>query len=120
MVLLVIASLSIWTTTFASNTVTVTNNTIVISAIDSDWKITDTFTGRSKFALVFISFIPGASDDKCVILNGTADTAPVLFQATSGDGEERIMYLHGLEVQLYLDFSAGTYSAGSKVIIGYK
>lgn len=100
-----------------SNTVTLKNRTIEISAIDSDWSWSDNFADRDMIPINFIQFNPAAVSDKCVVKEGS-DAGPASFYATcaSADDQKRAYY-YGCPMQPVLDFDAGTFTAGSSVII---
>lgn len=104
---------------FAANTITETGNVITITDIDSDWLWTANFSEFTAkgVPVISIQFIPGDTDDQCVILNGTAAASEVFNVVAEDAYDQRIQYYFGNPLKLFLDFSAGTYSAGSKVII---
>jgi hypothetical protein len=95
---------------YAVNTVSFAHPVINISSIDSDWNDTE---GRK---VQYIIFHPGASDDILVIEQASA-TGPEIVRMKSSDGEPRVAYLGGTKVDMFLDFSDCTLTAGAKVII---
>ena len=108
-----------------SNTITVSGHTITIQDIDSDWlSATDTTnltTDQNKHGLYVhsIYFKPAATDDTCLIYVGSTAAGSLTFNPLCADAyDERIKYYpYGPRRQLYLDFSNGTYTAGSTVVI---
>lgn len=108
----------------AANTVNVKGNIIEISNIDSDWIWSTDFTTAINpdyaygVRTIAIIFIPGATDDKLSIKWASA-TGPELFPSTKCMDEydpKQINYA-GERMKLFLDYSDGMFSAGSKVII---
>ncbi len=91
---------------------------INISDIDSDWLWSYTFPDYPEIKIQSIQFNPGAVDDHCVIKNGS-DTGPPFFDVTGEDADydQRNKPYHGAKLMPVLDFSDGTYSAGSSVQI---
>ena len=105
----------------AANTVTSNNGSVEISAIDSDWSWSDTFSNVSSgMRLISIRFNPGAADDRCIVKNGS-DTATVLFDSgkCTDEYDARIEYYFRAIRRPVLDFNVGTYSAGSKVTLEF-
>ena len=104
---------------WGANTVTNGKNTTIISAIDSDWSFTSRF-GKDRHAsegvrVHAIMFFPAATNDVCVIEDAT--TGARIFYAKAADAyDARIVYLNGVKVRPLLDFSDGTYTAGSTVV----
>ena len=103
------------------NTIKYVSPVVEITDIDSDWLYsTATFLGMtSKLNIISIQFNPGAAGDQCVILDTNA-AGPAIFDVTSYDVyDQRIKYFPqpNAGFRPFLDFSAGTYTAGSKVII---
>lgn len=104
-----------------ANTIVSDGHVIDLVAIDTDWNWYDTLTayGTSKVGVPIqsIQFIPAATDDKCVIKNGSA-TGPVIFDATGATAYDgKIVYYHGEELKPFLDVGDGSYNAGARVII---
>jgi hypothetical protein len=89
-----------------ANTVTKTNRTIEISAIDED------YTMDQKINVHDVVFIPGAADDVVDIVENSVTKV----QLKSGDGEPRGWGMHGQRLQLGFVFADGTFSQGSMVI----
>ena len=101
----------------AANTVTLTDNVITISAIDSDWTWTDTLSRMTAgVKVVLVRFNPGAANDRLVIKQGTAAGAE-LVNLLATDTEARLQYLFGATVKPMLDYSDCTLSSGAKVTI---
>ena len=94
-------------------------NVITIEEIDSDWSWSDTFPNDNEIRLDAIRFHAGAVDDVCIIKEGSdSATAPHLFEYTASvDTLPAIEYYHGIGHKPVLEFSAGTYTAGSSVTI---
>ena len=94
-----------------ANTVTTSDNgkVIELSALDSD------YDPAQQIALQDIQFFPGAAADVCVFKTDD-DAGPTLCRLESLDGEPRVKYFHGSQ-HAYLDYSAGTYTAGAKVLL---
>lgn len=102
---------------FAANTVTISGNVITISTIDSDWSWSDDYPSSATLPIGGIIFVPGATDDVCVIKEGSAAGAE-LFEVRSADVYDQKGFSYGgAKLRPVLDVSAGTYSAGSKVVI---
>ena len=100
-----------------ANTVTQTANVVTISSIDSDWSWSDTFSGRDSILVDSIQFTPAATDDACIIKN-VSDAGASIFNAKSADAyDQKVKYFHGVPLSPVLDFSAGTFTAGSSVTI---
>lgn len=100
----------------AANTVTRTGNVIYITDIDSDWSWSDTFPNYGKILVKSIQFNGAQADDQCVIKEATDSGAP-LFDVTVEDAYDQRFKPFGVLLRPVLDYSAGTYTAGSKVII---
>jgi len=102
----------------AVNTVTVSGNVISITAIDSDWSWDDDFPNHlAGLRISSIQFVPGADDDRAIIEEGD-DSGPEAFDSdTCSINQPRIKYFNGTQLRPVLDFDAGTYSTGAKVII---
>lgn len=102
---------------FGANTVVRNGNVIEISDIDSDWSWSDTFPQYPQMPVVSIQFNGAAADDQCVIKNAT-DTGPALFDVLVVDEyDQRYKLFNGTLLKPVLDYSAGTYTAGSTVIL---
>jgi hypothetical protein len=106
---------------YSANTIKFLSHTVDITDIDSDWLYSATLTGvvGSRVHILSIQFNPGAADDQCVILDAT-DAGPAIFDVTSESVyDQRIKYFNQPSngFMPFLDFSAGTYTAGSKIII---
>jgi len=93
-----------------ANTVKVTNRTIEVSAIDSDYMMPQNINVES------VVFIPGAANDVVYITENSGETAdPVKVKLISGDGEPRIWYSNQ-RLQLGFIFASGIFTQGAKVI----
>lgn len=103
--------------TYAANTVTVTGNVIEITDIDSDWSWSDSFPSHESLPIGAVIFKPGAADDQCVLEEATTSGASFFDVTASDEYSEKGMNFSGARLRPVLDFSDGTYSAGSKVII---
>lgn len=110
---------------WAANNIETHTHTIEISSIDSPWaSSTDTTnltTDQRNYGLYVhsIYFKPGATDDECIIYSGNSTSGVLIFPPLSADAyDERIKYYPpDVRRHLYLDFTNGTYSSGSMVII---
>lgn len=104
----------------AANTITASGNVITITSIDSDWTWSDTISSTDYpygIKLVSITFVPGAASDRCIVKEGS-DSGPPFFDSDEmTDNDPRGWPYHQTILKPMLDVSAGTYSAGSKVII---
>lgn len=81
-------------------------NVIEISDIDGD------YTLPKNYPILYILFTPGAAGDKAIIK--ISDTnGPVVAQMTSNDNTERIVYLSGKELKLFIDETNSTFSSGA-------
>jgi hypothetical protein len=93
-----------------ANTIKVTNRTIEVSAIDSDYMMGITTNVES------VVFIPGAANDVVDIVESSVEAVdPVKVQLNSGDAEPRVWYCYQ-RLRLGFVFTDGTFSGGSKVI----
>lgn len=103
-----------------ANTIDQEGLTIRITDIDSDWSWTDLSPKRGDangVRVASIQFNPAAVNDECFIKEGT-DAGPEMFYALCADAyDQRIKYFNGQLKRVLLDFSAGTFTAGSSVII---
>jgi len=109
---------------WAANTITVSGHTITIQDIDSNWaSATDTTNLTADMRLgLFVSsiyFKPAATNDICLIYDGNSASGTLTFNPKCADAyDERIKYYPpNVRRTLYLDFTNGTYTAGSVVII---
>ena len=95
---------------------------IEISSIDSDWSWSDTLTD-AKFAngvqINYIQFNPAAANDVCTIIDGedVDNDPPGFYSKAITDVEPRRAQYYGARMKPVLDESAGTYTAGSTVMI---
>jgi hypothetical protein len=106
-----------------ANTISHNNNNIILSDLDSDWVWTDTLTNQnyvSGIHVVSIQFIPGASDDRCIIQD-TSVSGGIQFDSgpCADTYDTKIKYFQPKKMRPALDFSAGTYSAGASITIEY-
>lgn len=93
-----------------ANTVKVTNRTIEVSSIDSNYSM------EIGLNVIDVVFIPGAADDVVDIVEiSTETTDPVKVRLQSGDGEPRA-WKFNQRLRLGFVFADGTFTAGSKVI----
>ena len=103
-----------------ANTIKYSGFTIEISAIDSDWTWTDTLTDP-KFAngvpVNFIQFNPAASNDKCSIKEASDAGPQSYYVKCTADTDQKRAYFYGTKLKPVLDFSAGTFTANSTVIV---
>jgi len=92
---------------------------ITISAIDSDWLITDTLSKRhlGGTRVHSIQFNPAAAADKCKVLDGSASGSQLFYALCADNTDQRIKYFPEAEILPFLDFSEGTYTAGSSVVV---
>lgn len=106
----------------AANTITLGANTVVIEDIDSDWTWSDSINNAlSGIRVLSIQFNGGAADDQCVIMTDGAATGAVIFDVTVEDTyDQRLKWFNGVRHKPFLDYSAGTFTAGSKVIIEFE
>ena len=104
-----------------ANTIVLTDSVISISDIDSDWNWYDTLaafaTSKVGVKIQSIHFKPGATDDECIISNETIDGAPIFNAKCADVYDDKTRYYDGKELKPVLDFSDGSYSAGSSVQI---
>lgn len=104
---------------WGANTITNGKNTTILSAIDSDYSFTTRFgtttQSREGVRVHAIMFFPAATDDVCSIEDAT--TGAVIFYAKAADAyDARVLYLNGVKIRPMMDFSDGTYTAGSTVV----
>ena len=94
--------------------------TLNISDIDSDWLWSDSFDSiYPDVRIISIQFNPGATDDHCVIKEGSAAGHPIFDVTCENEYDQRIEYKKKKALRPVLDFSAGTYSAGSTIKIEF-
>ena len=107
------------TLSLAANTITVSPGGIItISSIDSDWTWSDTFpTGTDSVEIFSIQFNPGAAGDQCVILDTNASGSELFDVSATDVYDQKEKIYPRIRMKPFLDYSAGTYSAGAKVII---
>ena len=103
-----------------ANTINQRGFTVQISDVDSDWSWRDTFTDP-KYAngipINFIQFNGVGSSDKCSIKEEDDAGPECFFAQISQANDQRRAYYHGTPIKPVLDFSEGTYTAGSSVTI---
>lgn len=108
---------------WAANNVEVSGHTIEISSIDEDFvSSTDTNLSADQNSgglyVHSIYFKPAATDDECLIYIGSSSSGILTFNPLCADKyDERIKYFPPVKNHIYLDFTNGTYTAGSIVII---
>lgn len=110
---------------YAANTIIWGEDTIEISAIDSDWTWNETgsgspYTGNSRGIKVdYIIFVPGAAADDLSLLEEDANGGELFpnFEVPTLQGY-MIYFFGGKVIKPFLDYSESTLSSGSKVIIG--
>ena len=93
-------------------------STITITGVASDWTWTETFPQYPNGIRIHsIFFNPAATDDKCRI-EDYDDNDIIHFYSKCADAyDQRIQYYNGQRCKLVLDYSDGTYTAGSSVTI---
>ena len=85
--------------------------TIEISDIDEDINL-------DAININFIQWVPGSADDVLIIKNGFWENDPVIYYNwASGRNSDLPRYFYGARVELSIDYSACTLSAGHKLII---
>lgn len=106
---------------YAVNTVTLSGSTITISDIDSDFILGTTYSWMSGgVKLDSVIFIPGAADDECILRDGSL-TGPIFFRALAVDAyDEKAWTYKDSPKKVYMEFSDGTYSAGSIIILNIR
>lgn len=102
----------------SANTITRTGNFVTIEDIDSDWLWSDTFPNYPKIRLVGIQFNPGLAADQCIIFENTVSGSTIM-DVTAEDVYDQRYKPVGVDSRPVLDFSAGTYSSGSKIIFTF-
>ncbi len=102
-----------------ANTIKYKGFTIEISDIDSDWTWTETVPDAlNGIPINFIQYNPIADGDKCAIYEESIADGPRCFYVKNdGDDDQKRAPYYGTRMKPILDFSAGTYTAGSTVII---
>ena len=105
-----------------ANTINRVGNVVELSAIDTDWTWSDTFTEsiyENGLRIDWIQFNTAAATDVCIIKEASA-TGPKIFKAsgnTIDTTDERIVYYHGARLKPFLDVGDGSYNASATVII---
>ena len=110
---------------YAANSIVVTGHTITISSIDEAWSsATDTTnltTDQNLYGLYVhsIEFHPAATDDELIVYSGKSTSGSLTFHPVCADKyDERVKYYPSdVRRHLYLDYTNGTYTAGSVIII---
>jgi len=102
----------------AGNTFNRSKVCLDIATIDSDWLWSDTWPGHGDGVPVHsIHFIATGAADECVLRDGSI-TGPIVFhRVVTAVGDQVPSYFGGNVIQLALDFSEGTYTALSHIII---
>ena len=95
------------------NTVNRVGRVIQLTAIDSDWLLSD--LGLSQSNIESIEFRPGATLDVLVVKEGSA-TGPAIANLFSTSADTIIKYLKGRH-DVFLDVSDCTLSSGHSVTI---
>ena len=128
LIAILLMSLMFWGSAYAENTIDVSGNgmTVTISAIDSDWTWTDSFTAN-KYAngvrVDYIRFHPGATDDICSIEDYNDNDVKHFLVKCADTYDDRIQYYCGAKLKLFLDFDdtdgtwTAAYTAGCSVTI---
>jgi hypothetical protein len=106
----------------AANTIKSDGEGITISNIDSDWKWTDNYSYNPSYRdkgipVISIQFRPGAVGDKCVFKIRRAKGVKIVTLEAKNDDDDIIKYWFGVPLRLFMDYSEGTFSAGSEVMI---
>ena len=103
-----------------ANTVKQEGLTVTITDIDSDWAWTDLSPAHGDsngVNLSSIQFDPVQVADKCVVKEKD-DSSPEMFYALCENAyDQKIKYFHGQLKRPVLDFTAGVFTAGTRVII---
>lgn len=104
-----------------ANTINFDGTAIDISTIDSDWNWYDTLTAfatsKPGISVESIDFKAGATDDECIIRNGSA-TGPVIFHKQAANKYQEGKHdFNGKSIKPVLVVSEGVYSADSRIII---
>lgn len=104
-----------------ANTIILSENIIEISNIDTDWYWYQTLVGfainKPAINIHSIQFIPGATNDRCVLKNGSSTSAIFFDRNAANVYDDEPIYYNGEEFKPFLDLSAGVYSANAKLII---
>jgi hypothetical protein len=111
----------LYTNALCANTVTSlsSNGGCVISAIDSDWSWSSTFTSavyNAGVQVLSVTFIPGAANDKA-IFKWENNEGPNFIELESLDGEPRVEYFNNTKLKLYFDYDSSTISSGGRIIV---
>ena len=101
-----------------ANTKKEANGTITLSAVDADYSFPRTLPVTS------IVFLDPAVDDKIVFHNRagqpTESSQPDDVVLESTDGNDKIQYLAGENIDLRFDIGNSTIDQGAKIVIKYK
>jgi len=92
--------------------------TIEISDIDEDvlWSVVE--PDSNGIYVNFIQWVPGAADDVLIARNGNqADSPVVYYNKAASVTSDLPRYFYGALVQLFVDYSECTLSAGGRLII---
>lgn len=86
---------------------------------DFDWG-TDIERGEGDIIeknpkLISITFVPGATDDKLIVRDGSI-TGPIIFHALCLNTDEKIQYYHGSRKRPVIDYSECVFSANHYVM----
>ena len=94
-----------------ANTVATSGVRIMLSTIDSDWNLQDTFSDLDKIHLNNIMFVPGAANDILVVRDGAIDGPVIMYVEGSATTDQRILYGHGMTCNPYIYESECTLSS---------
>lgn len=103
-----------------ANTIEQDGLTVYITDIDSDWswgELSPKHGDENGVRLSSIQFDPVQAADKCIIKEGGVTGAPFFTPICADVYDQKIKYFHGQLKKPVLDFSAGVFTANTKVII---
>lgn len=97
-----------------ANTITLSKNGIMLSAIDSNWLWSDSFPGYDNgIHVVTIVFKAGITSDNTIILRDERTTGPQLLAVTHATGVMDTYNYHGALISPVLLYSEQTFTSGA-------
>jgi len=100
-----------------ANTITTTGNVTCLTAIDTNWTWTDTFSAADAgIRVTYIMFIPHVTDI-WVLKNVNISGATLAHIVHSNANDQRTIYFDGERVRPYLDVSGSSLDSTAQLII---
>ena len=104
-----------------ANTIVLSGGVISLTAIDTDWLFSATIGLTGRINVHSIELIPAATNDRCVIFDGSAAGATlfdmICIKLTENYGPYIKYFPPSPGLKPFLAVASGSYNAGAKVII---